>query len=149
MRNRHPRQRRRDIGAVRSTPLDVKRKLIPVTLSAILTTSRHHGLVAYQMGVPRSNLCLPNLRRPAMHSTLEPAVSQMRELTYEEVISVSGGDRGDAFVGGAAAGGTLGWAIVRGSAWGARLGMAGGAAGAFGGAIIGAMVGVAIYKNYM
>ena len=70
----------------------------------------------------------------------------VRELTFEEMDWVSGGDRGDATVGAAIAGGGAGWATVRGASWGARLGGFAGPVGLIGGAILGGFAGYIVYE---
>lgn len=71
----------------------------------------------------------------------------MQVLTLEEVDMVSGGDRGDATVAGAIAGGTAGFnAIARGSALGVRLGALAGPLGIAGGLIIGGAGGYLLYR---
>ncbi|UTH75444.1 hypothetical protein [Chromobacterium sp. IIBBL 290-4] len=71
----------------------------------------------------------------------------MQELNANEVCMVGGGDRGDATVAGAIAGGTAGASFVRGAAWGARLGAWGGPLGMVGGAILGGGAAYIVYKQ--
>lgn len=75
----------------------------------------------------------------------------MRQINCDEVVMVSGGDRGDAAVAGAIAGGMLGYgaAAARGASYGVRAGAFFGPVGAIGGGLLGMVVAVAIYDNYM
>ena len=71
----------------------------------------------------------------------------MQALTFDEISMVSGGDRGDASVAGAIAGGTAGWhAIARGGALGMRLGAFADPLGMAGGMVLGAGGGFLLYK---
>lgn len=74
----------------------------------------------------------------------------MKELTFEQIGYVSGGDRGDAVAGGAIAtglgAGGYAAAAARGAGYGARAGAIFGVAGFLGGAIIGGAVGFIAYE---
>lgn len=70
----------------------------------------------------------------------------MKELVFEQLESVNGGDRGDAGVADAIAGSSAGWHALRDGSWGARLGSLAGPLRAAGGVVIGAGLGVLIYQ---
>lgn len=72
----------------------------------------------------------------------------MQTLTLDEVMMVSGGDRGDATAGGAVGGAGAGaaFAIARGAGLGLRAGIGLGLAGIVGGAIIGGGIGFIAYQ---
>lgn len=73
----------------------------------------------------------------------------IRELSPEELVCVSGGDRGDSTVAGAIAGAGAGWRVANGASWGARLGAFAGPVGMVGGGLIGGTSAYFIYRFAM
>lgn len=76
--------------------------------------------------------------------------SEIQELSFAEIDSVSGGsDRGTATAGGAVTGGAAASAAMiaaRYASYGARIGVVGGVAGVVGGAIVGGVIGYVAYE---